>query len=182
MKSTIPLSILFISIFLTSCVNQNKKIAANIMPTTNACTKLSLLKDAYYDDFQSVKEIKMGARSSNVWRAKHQLFGENCQVFSWGGDQHTYSCRLTGLDEETAKHYYRNAKDTTQQCLGVTWQLTENKRVNDEGIKARFDDASNPDEKVSFSTHLIPSSGIFSTSWSLYYYVGNNKEPSHSSH
>jgi len=173
-KSTIILS----GFFLASCVNQNTKIAANIMPTTNPCTKLELLKTAYYDDFEQLKEIKVRGRVSNIWKAKYQLFGENCQVFSWGGKQHTYSCNLVAPDEETAQHYYQGAKRVTQQCLGDEWKLEESERNHDDGMKASFiNHGAKPSEKVTFSTHLVPTSGLFSTTWTVFYYVGNTTQP-----
>ena len=178
MKTCIKLPIILSSIFLASCVNQNTKIAENIMPTTNACTKLELLKSAYHDDFKQLKEVQVGGRVSNMWRAKYQLFGENCQVFSWGGKQHTYSCRLVAPDEKTAKKYYQSAKVVTQECLGDNWKLEESNRNHDEGMKASFTNHDAiPSEKVTFSTHLVPTSGLFSTTWTIYYYVGNSSQP-----
>jgi len=148
------------------------------MPTTNACTKLDLLKSAYYTDFESLKEIKTSGRASNIWRAKYQLFGENCQVFSWGGKQHTYSCRLVAPDEETAQNYYQSAKEITQECLGEEWTLEESSRAHDDGMKTSFvNHSAKPSEKVTFSTHLVPSSGVFSTTWTIFYYVGNSSQP-----
>jgi hypothetical protein len=178
MKSYTKYTLILSSILLASCVNQNTKIAENIMPTTNACTKLELLKSAYYDDFSQLKEIKVSSRVSNMWKAKYQLFGENCQVFSWGGKQHTYSCRLVAPDEETAQKYYQNAKKITQQCLGEKWVLEESNRAHDDGMKTSFTNHNaNPSKKVTFSTHLVPSSGLFSTTWTIFYYVGNSSQP-----
>ncbi len=178
MKKLIKFTLSLASVFLVSCANQNTKIVKNIMPTTNPCTKLDLLKSAYYDGFEQLKEVKVGARVSNIWRAKYQLFGENCQVFSWGGNQQTYSCHLVAPDEESAKQYYDNAKNITQQCLGDAWQLQETSRNNDEGMKATFTNyQAKASEQVSFSAHLVPESSMFSTTWSIYYYVGNNKKP-----
>ncbi|WP_019025827.1 hypothetical protein [Colwellia piezophila] len=166
------------SVFLASCVNQNTKISANIMPTTNPCTKLELLKSAYYDDFAQLKEVNIGGRVSNMWKAKYQLFGENCQVFSWGGKQHTYSCSLVAPNEETARNYYQNAKKITQQCLGDEWKLEESERKHDDGMKTTFTNHdAKRSEKVTFSTHLVPTSGLFSTTWKIYYYVGNSSKP-----
>jgi len=162
------------SVLLASCVNQNTKIATNIMPTTNPCSKLELLKKAYYDDFNQLKEIKINGRASNSWKAKYQLFGKNCQVFSWGGKQNTYSCSLVAPNEQTAKKYYQNAKKITQQCLGEKWTLEETNRSHDNGIKTNFTNHdAQPNEKITFSTHLVPESGLFSTTWTIYYYVGN---------
>ena len=178
MKTSAKLTLILTSILLTSCVNQNTKISAHIMPTSNACTKLNLLKSAYYDDFKQLKEVQIKNRTSQIWKAKYQLFGENCQVFSWGGKQHTYSCRLVAPDEEAAQSYYLNAKKITQQCLGDEWQLEESSRRYDEGMKASFTNHNaKPSEKVTFSTHLVPTPGLFSTTWTIYYYVGNITKP-----
>ncbi len=178
MKTSMKLPLILSSTILASCVNQNTKIVENIMPTTNACAKLELLKAAYYDDFKQLKEIKVAGRASNIWRAKYQLFGENCQVFSWGGKQHTYSCSLVAPDEDTAQIYYQSAKKVTQECLSDEWQLEESKRRHDEGMKATLTNYdATPDKKVTFSTHLVPSSGLFSTTWTVYYYVGNSTQP-----
>lgn len=178
MKTTTKALIVITNLLLVSCVNQNTKISDNIMPTTNACAKLNLLKSAYHDDFNQIKEIKMGARVSNIWRAKYQLFGENCQVFSWGGNAHNYSCSLVAPDEETAENYYQSAKRVTQQCLGEEWLLNESKRKHDDGMKAVFlNDKANPEQQVSFSTHLVATEGLFSTKWSIFYYVGNSTPP-----
>ena len=179
MKTYAKYTLILSSVLLTSCVNQNTKIATNIMPTTNPCTKLDLLKSAYYDDFSSLKEINVAGRVSNIWKAKYQLFGENCQVFTWGGKQHTYSCNLVAPNEETAKSYYQSAKRVTQECLGEQWQLEESKRKHDDGMKTTFTNHdAKPNEKVTFSTHLVPTSGLFSTTWTIYYYVGNSSKPS----
>lgn len=153
------------------------------MPTTSPCTKLELLKTAYYDDFTQLKTTQVAGRATNMWKAKYQLFGENCQVFALGGKQHTYSCRLVAPDEETAKGYYQNAQSVTKQCLGEAWTLEESPRKHDNGMKTTFtNNDANPDEKVTFSTHLVPSSGLFSTTWTLYYYVGNVNQPKSNSH
>ena len=149
------------------------------MPTTNVCAKLELLKSAYHDDFSQLKETQVVGRVSNIWKAKYQLFGENCQVFSWGGEQHTYSCSLVAPNEVTAQKYYQSAKRITQQCLGEAWHLEESKRKNDEGMKASFTNHdAKPDKKVTFSSHLVPTSGLFSTTWTIFYYVGNSSKPS----
>ncbi|MBU2871987.1 hypothetical protein [Colwellia sp. E2M01] len=178
MKTGIKSLAILSSLFLASCANQNTKITDNLMPTTNACVKLELIKKDYSTNFASLKSEEIVGRMSNMWKAKYQLFGENCQIFSWGGAQHTYSCNVVAPDEITAKKYYENAKKVTEQCLGDEWKLEESTRAHDNGLKAMFTH-SDPTSKepVTFSTQLIPSSGLFSTTWTLYYYIGNIKEP-----
>lgn len=179
MNTVSKYTLILSSLLLASCVNQNTKIAANIMPTTNPCTKLDLLKKAYHNDFKQLKEVNVSGRVSNAWKAKYQLFGKNCQVFTWGGDNHAYSCSLVAPDEETAKKYYQGAKTVTQECLGEAWELEESSRIHDEGTKASFTNyTAQPSEIVTFSTHLVPTSGLFSTTWTIFYYVGNISQPS----
>jgi hypothetical protein len=166
------------SMFMLGCTNQNLKISSTVMPTTNACTKLNALKSGYFDDFSQLKGTKVSSRASDIWKAKYQLFGKNCQIFSWGGKQHTYSCNIVAPDEHTAKQYYENAKNITQQCLGASWQAEELQRKHNDGIKTVF--TENNDQlknKVTFSTHLVSSPGVFSQSWTLFYYVGNMQQP-----
>jgi hypothetical protein len=166
------------SMFMLGCTNQNLKISSTVMPTTNACTKLNALKSGYFDDFSQLKGTKVSSRASDIWKAKYQLFGKNCQIFSWGGKQHTYSCNVVAPDEDTAKQYYENAKNITQQCLGASWQAEELQRKHNDGIKTVF--TENNDQlknKVTFSTHLVISPGVFSQSWTLFYYVGNMQQP-----
>jgi hypothetical protein len=178
MKTYIKYTFILSSILLASCVNQNTKTTDNIMPITNPCTKLTLIKNAYHNDFTQLKDINVNGRVSNIWKAKYQLFGQNCQVFSWGRKQHTYSCSLVAPNEETAKKYYQNAKRVTQECLGEKWHFEEEKRKHDDGMKASFiNHGAQPDEKINFSTHLVPTSGLFSTTWKIYYYVGNSTTP-----
>lgn len=183
MKQYTKYTLIFSSVLLASCVNQNTKITTNIMPTTNACAKLELLKSAYHDDFTSLKEIKVAGRMSNSWKAKYQLFGENCQVFSWGSKQHTYSCSLIAPNEEAAQNYYQSAKRVTKECLGEQWTLEESNRSHDDGMKTSFTNHNaKQSDKVTFSTHLVPTSGLFSTTWTVYYYVGNISQPKQKSH
>lgn len=174
MKKYLKSLVILSPLLLASCVNQNTKITENLMPTTNACTKLELLQKAYYDDFSSLKGMKL--TSHNMWKAKYNLFGNSCQIFSWGNQQHTYSCSLMAPDEKTAKEYYQNAKTVTQQCLGTDWQQEESDRRNDDGLKTTFGNSVKDDDKFTISTHLVPTSSLFSTKWTIYYYVGNMKK------
>lgn len=152
------------------CANQNNIAQSELEPVSNACQKIELLSKAYQTNFDQLKETKVSARASNIWQAKYHLIGKNCRIWTWGVNQTTYSCNTIEVDEADAKKYFTEATQTVKQCLGSAWTLTENKRSHDEGYKAEF---SSPDTKMTISTHIVPSSGIFSTKWSIYYYIGN---------
>ena len=154
------------------------KAVEGIKPSLKDAAAVNTLRNAISDNFNQLKSVAVKGRISNMWKAKFNLFGEHCQVFTWGGDQHSYSCSLVAPDEESAKRYYQNAKSITQGCLGNEWQLEEKNRTQDAGMKASFTQIANQSsEQVTFSTQLVPSSGFFSTTWSIYYYVGDITEP-----
>jgi hypothetical protein len=170
--------LIVLSVCMLGCTNQNIEISSTIMPTSNPCAKLNLLKSGYLDDFSTLKGTKISSRASDIWKANYQLFGKNCQIFYWGGEQHTYSCNLVAPNEEAANNYYENAKKITQQCLGSNWQAIESQRKHSDGFKTVF---TNNDTQIknslTFSTHIVSSPGLFSDTWTLYYYVGNIKTP-----
>ena len=157
---------------LSSCVNQNTIAQQQLEPVSTACQTLALLINAYNSNFEQLKETKIDARVSNIWQAKYHLIGNSCKIWSWGTDQSTYSCNTIEVDEKNARHYYVSTKNTLQQCLGKEWQLVESNRIHDDGIKAEY---TTKNKTVTLSTHLVPSSGLFQSKWSVYYYIGKIK-------
>lgn len=172
MKFITNLSVIITASFLVSCANQNKITQEKITPVTNPCEKLELLMTAYDNNFDSIKQSPVNSRISNIWKAKYHLVGSSCQVWSRGEEVVTYSCDLMAPDQKTGQVYYENAKSITQQCLGNAWQMKEQARKNDAGLKAEF---TNSNEELSISTHLVPSDGLFKSQWTVYYYVGKTK-------
>ena len=163
------LSIAVSIITLTSCANQNTIAQQQLEPINNACQKIDLLIKAYDNNFEQLKETQIKARVSNIWQAKYHLIGNNCKIWTWGSDQTTYSCNTIEVDEESAREYYEGAKEVVQQCLGNEWQLTESSRNHDDGLKAEY---TTKNQATTLSTHLVPSSGLFQSKWSVYYYIG----------
>lgn len=166
------LSIVTSILTLSSCANQNTIAQQQLEPVSNACQKINFLINAYDSNFEQLKEIQIKARASNIWQAKYHLIGSSCKIWSWGADQSTYSCNTVEVDEESARHYYESTKNTLQQCLGQEWQLVESKRKHDDGFKAEY---TTKNKTVTLSSHLVPSSGIFQSKWSVYYYIGKIK-------
>lgn len=170
MNNLIKLSLIFSPLILSACVNQNT-IAQNKLATiTNPCPKISMLISAYDGGFEQVKMTKIKARISNTWKAKYNIIGENCHIWTWGSSQTTYACNITADDKDTAENYYNNAQQTIQQCLGDDWLMTETPRKADKGRKSIF---TTPNKQVSLSTHIVPLDSIFGEKWTIYYYVGN---------
>ncbi len=97
---------------LTKTPLRKKKIA----PVNNFCQKISPLIKAYDNGFEQIKMTKIKAKISNTWKAKYNLVGENCHIWSWGGEQTTYACNISANDKKTAIDYYQSAISTTQQC------------------------------------------------------------------
>jgi hypothetical protein len=170
MNNLIKLSLTFSPLLLSACVNQNTIAQNKLTPVTNPCQKISMLIKAYDDDFEQVKMTKIKARISSTWKAKYNIIGENCHIWTWGSAQTTYACNITANDKDTAENYYANAQQTIQQCLGDDWSMTELPRKADNGRKSTF---TAPEKEVSLSTHIVPSDSIINGQWTIYYYIGN---------
>ena len=56
-------------------------------------------------------EVK--ARASKIWQAKYHLIGENCTIWTLGGDKTTYSCNTVQV--LSSMHFY---VDTQFSCTG----------------------------------------------------------------
>jgi hypothetical protein len=170
MNNLLKLSLPFSSLLLSACVNQNTIAQNKFTPVTNPCQKISMLIKAYDDGFEQVKMTKIKARISNTWKAKYNIIGENCHIWTWDSSQTTYACNITANDKDTAENYYANAQQTIQQCLGDDWSMTELPRKADNGHKSTF---TTPKKDVSISTHIVPSDSIINDQWTIYYYIGN---------
>lgn len=170
-KTPLKISLIISSALLSACVNQNTVAQKKLAPVTNPCAKISLLIKAYDDGFEQIKTTKVKARASNTWKAKYNIVGDNCHIWTLGNAKATYSCNITANNKVAAETYYKNAQQTIQQCLGDEWQMTEQPRKTDNGQKSTF---SSPNSKVSLSTHIVPLDTLFSENWTIYYYIGNS--------
>mgnify|MGYP000084725642 CR=1 FL=1 len=170
MNNLTKLSLIFSSTLLSACVNQNTIAQKKSSPVTNPCAKISLLIKAYDDGFEQVKMKKIKTRVNNTWKAKYNIIGENCHIWTLGNAKTTYSCSITTNKKAKADSYYQSAQQTIQLCLGDEWLMTEQPRKDDNGRKSTFKAANS---QVSVSTHLVPLDSIFSEKWSIYYYIGN---------
>lgn len=157
------------TVLITACVNQNTLAQKKLAPVTNPCQKISALLKAYDTGFEEIKLSKIQSKASNTWKAKYNLVGENCHIWSWGGEQTTYACNFSATDEKTALGYYQKSISTTSQCLNEEWLSDEAPRSNDTGMKTTF---TNPAYKASISTHFVPLDSAFNKKWTVYYYIG----------
>jgi len=168
------------SLFLISCTLQepNKSQAylkqANPSPVVRPCDKIDGLINEYSNNFERIKLKAINNRISKIWQAKYHLVGNSCQVWAWGSDSTTYACNITAPDKETAQTYFNKAKEITRGCLAETWQMKEQKRNNDDGIKVEFTTAAND---ITIATHMVPTAGLFKSEWTVYYYVGSSRHP-----
>ena len=170
MNNLTKLSLILSSTLLSACVNQNTIAQNKSSPVTNPCTKISLLVKAYDTGFEQVKLTRIKASVTNTWKAKYNIIGENCHIWTLGNSQTTYSCNISTDDKVMAETYYQNALQTIQQCLGDEWQMTEQPRKSDNGRISTFTSSSS---QVSLSTHIVPLDSLFSEKWTIYYYIGS---------
>ena len=162
--------LIFSPLIISACVNQNTIAQKKLAPVTNPCQKITMLIKAHENGFEQIKTTKIKARISNTWKAKYNIIGENCHIWTWGNSETTYACNITANDKETAENYYNNAKQTIQQCLGDDWLMTEEPRKTDNGRKSTF---RTPNKQVSLSAHIVPNESTFTDKWNIYYYIGN---------
>jgi len=175
MKKLNTLTTIVSALALSACAQtaQEAYSSTNERPKVyNACEKIDALLDEHSNNFDRVKGDKIKTRLSNIWKAKHHLVGQDCQVWSWGANRSTYSCSTSAPSKEVALEYFNSAKNTAAQCLGNAWTLSETKRINDDGLKAEF---SHPTNKAIVATHIVPTKGLFKSEWTVYYYVGSEK-------
>ena len=169
MNNITKFSLILSTGILSACTNQNTVAQKKLAPVNNPCQKISSLIKAYDNNFDQIKMTKIKAKSSNTWKAKYNLVGENCHIWSWGGSQTTYACNISANNKATAENYYNDAKRITQQCLDDSWEMAERSRTHDDGLKTTF---TSQDEEVSISAHLVPTGSVFSEKWTVYYYIG----------
>ncbi len=167
--------ILLLAILLTSCSSNKENSQANEQPTllpkvTNACFKINALINEYENDFSKIKLSPIKTRIGQIWKAKYNLVGDNCQVWAWGNNKHTYSCSNTAPNKEIADYYFQNAKNTAETCLGESWNIKESARKNSNGYKVEF---TKNDSDLMLSAHAIPTANLFKSEWTIYYYVGS---------
>ena len=170
MNNLTKLSLALSSVVLTACVNQNLITQKQLAPVTNPCTKISLLIKAYDDGFEQVKMTKLQTKVTRTWKAKYNIVGNNCHIWTVGSTKTIYSCNITANDKKLAESYYQEAQQTIGQCLGDTWQMIEQPRKTDNGRKSTF---TTPNKKISLSAHIVPLDNLFSKRWTIYYYIGN---------
>jgi hypothetical protein len=170
MSKLTKISLILSSTLLSACVNQNTLSQKDVTPVTNPCAKISLLVKAYDTGFETVKSTKIQGRVTNTWKAKYNIIGNDCHIWTLGNAKTTYSCNITTDNKATAENHYLNAQKTIKQCLGDEWQMNEQPRKSDKGRKSTF---TSPNSQVSLSTHLVPQKNLLTEKWSIYYYIGN---------
>lgn len=180
MKIPAILGLILSAALTSSCVNTTVKSNPN-NETTNqdaqsytACEKINALVTAYDNDFKEIKQKVVSTPISQSWSAKYHLVGNDCHIASWGNQITTYSCKLEVPDEEVAQQYFDIAKSETAACVGDSWKMTESLSNNEEGLRVAFDNA---DKGMSISAQMIPTEGLLKSGWSVYYFVGNIKQP-----
>jgi hypothetical protein len=175
MKPIYVTLIFLLLILLTSCSSNTQKTSKKQEPTllpkvTKPCDKINALINEYDNDFNKIKLKMMTTKYSRIWKAKYHLVGDNCQVWAWFGNKHTYSCSNIVPNKEIAEYYFQNAKNTAKSCLGTEWVIKESARKNDEGYIVEF---NKEDSDLMLAAHMVPTASLFKSGWTVYYYIGS---------
>lgn len=129
------------------------------------CEKVNKLLAAYGDQFNAVKGPLVSQRYMDVWKAKVNAIGSDCQI--WRSGQHaTYMCTRNAPAQEVGEVWFEQAVATAEQCL-TGWQR-EDTASEAEGMHVVV--WSQPGSAASVGVQVVPTRGEHRT---VYYFVGD---------
>jgi hypothetical protein len=174
MKLLAALGLITSSVLISSCGNTpvNSNLANDSLSKQiqnySACQKIDALINAYDNDFEKIKLNLLDSKISLIWKAKYNLVGNDCKIWSWGGGAQglTYSCSATAPNKDVAQQYYEDAKNKASECLDDSWAMVESPSKDNEGLKVDFDNTA---KDIRISTHMVPTGGWSRSGWNVYY-------------
>jgi hypothetical protein len=134
------------------------------------CDKIEALVMEHSNEFKKVRSNLTATRKMDVWGVRHQLVGENCQVWGWSTGKFNYVCSLATPNKSSAMQHYETAKQLTRSCLNEQWSLSERPRKIGVGTKATF---SKTGSNTVIAIQAVETNGLFSKDWTAYYSVGS---------
>ena len=144
--------------------------ADDAVAAMSACEKINALITQHRSGFDQIRKNPRPGNRMTVWDARYQMIGNNCQVWDWGNNHSSYMCNLSFPDQESAVEVYNKGKQTAAECLGSSWQQTEQPRKLGNGTRVVYSKAGSD---TVLSVHAIETKGVFREEWTVYYFVGN---------
>ena len=157
-------------ILLSGCDAIKKNAATAEISDKDKCTQVKTLIAHHKDGFKDLKgNIHITSRM-DIWDAKYDLVGENCQIWRWSNGKQAYMCSLTVPNKEIAIEKQKQAISFSKQCLGNEWQTENIEREHGRAFRTIFSQAEN---KTVASIHRVKTEGLFKSEWAIYYFIGD---------
>ncbi|WP_350606602.1 hypothetical protein [Pseudoalteromonas sp. MER144-MNA-CIBAN-0113] len=93
---------------------------------------------AYDNRFAALKDTKVKTPYLDVWSAKYNVFGNNCQVTSFNNQTVTYRCQENYKDQQQAVAMHQQAVELTRQCLTKNSNWLETQKESETSLRTTF--------------------------------------------
>lgn len=171
MKKTIKLYVAMMLILMISGCNSIKteEITATVSEA-ESCLQVKQLVSQHKEGFKTLKGNYQSTKLMDIWDAKYQLVGKNCQIWRWSNGKQAYMCSLTVPNKEVANEKIDKAINFTQQCLGKEWSTKNIERKKSGAFRTIF---SKQGMNTVASMHGVNTGGLFESEWTVYYFIGD---------
>ena len=161
------------ALLCSACIPTTDQQLAVKASSMNTCDKVKALIAGYGDGFQVLQGQRRSTRYGDMWSARYDVVGKGCEIWRLGDNSTYYVCNRIAPDQETAAHYYDEARELLHSCLDQDWRETEAPRAANGNLKTVFATAST---RATFSVRAIKTEGVFKQQWSVYYWVGDQHD------
>ena len=131
------ISLVLTGLILSGCgslTTEQKAKLDNLTP----CEKMDGLIAAYDNRFEALKDTKVKTPYLDVWSAKYNVFGNNCQVTSFNNQTVTYRCQENYKDQQQAVAMHKQAVELTRQCLTKNSNWLETQKESETSLRTTF--------------------------------------------
>ncbi len=131
------ISLILTGLILSGCsslTSEQKAKLDNLTP----CEKMDGLITEFDNRFDALKDIKVQNSYLDVWTAKYNVFGDNCQVTSFNNQTVTYQCQESYKDQQQAVAMHQQAVELTRQCLTKKNNWLETQKESETSLRTTF--------------------------------------------
>ena len=155
----------------SACISSDKNVKSS-KSKDDKCNQVVGLIAEHKTGFKELRNKLKNHKYADIWSAKRNLVGKDCQILRWNNNKYSYTCNVLSPSENTAMQRYQDAKSRIESCLGDGWALEERTAHGRKGKVAIY--ASKTDKTV-VATHIFETSGIFRKEWTNYIFIGDRK-------
>ncbi|MCK8103893.1 hypothetical protein [Pseudoalteromonas sp. 2CM36K] len=131
------ISLVLTGLILSGCCSLTTEQKAKLDNLT-PCEKMDGLIAAYDNRFEALKDTKVKTPYLDVWSAKYNVFGNNCQVTSFNNQTVTYRCQENYKDQQQAVAMHQQAVELTRQCLTKNSNWLETQKESETSLRTTF--------------------------------------------